>query len=210
MQIQNEQAGRLAELAASLAQASAKASEAKAELKRAERRCERADAVVSALREEYDQERLRLWGSSPDVAALLEPNGSMSLYYAGQELAEAHGLGFGMQWADTKQTVLHIRLNRGEFGAVEKASSAVRYFAPFVKSKGGLKRFGVHHRESGEFAVELRYAPKSGAAKVIRMRYGHEDSVMSFETLEHALRHIEEHHWIEDIIDMPAGQKLLA
>lgn len=209
MQMQKNDAGRLADLAARMAQASAKASEARAELKKAERRSERADEAVAALRQEYDQERLRLWGDSPDVAALLAPEGSMCLYYAGQALAESRGLGFGMQWADTKQTVLHVRLNRGEAGAVERAAAAVRYFAPFVKAKAGMKRFGVQHRESGDFALELRYSSKSGAAQLVRMRHGFEDSSQSFQSLEQALRHIEAHHWIEDIIDMPAGQVLL-
>lgn len=210
MQMQTKDAGRLAELAARMAQASAKASEARADLKKAERRSDRADEAVAALRDEYDRERLRLWGDSPDVAALLAPDGSMCLYYAGQALAESRGLGFGMQWADTKQTVLHVRLNRGESGAVERAASAIRYFEPFVKAKAGLKRFGVQHRESGDFALELHYSPKSGAAKLIRMHLGFQDSAQPFQTLDQALRHIEAHHWIEDIIDMPAGQELLA
>lgn len=210
MQIQTKDAGRLAELAARMAQASAKASEARAEVKKAERRSERADAAVAALRDEYDRERLRLWGEAPDVAALLAPEGSMVLYYAGQALAESRGLGFGLQWADTKQTVLHVRLNRGEAGGVERAASAVRYFAPYIKAKAGMKRFGVQHRESCDFALELRYSPKSGAAQLARMHHGFEDSAQSFPSLEHALRHIEAHHWIEDIIDMPVGQVLLA
>ncbi len=125
MQIQTEKTGRLAELAVQLAQATAKAAEARAELKKAERRCDRADEVVAAISHEYDLERLRLWGDSPDVGVLLAPGGSMCLFYAGQALAEAHGLGWGMQWADTKQTVLHVRLNRGESGAVERAAAGV-------------------------------------------------------------------------------------
>lgn len=210
MQMQTTDADRLAALAARMAQASAKASEARAEVKKAERRSERADEAVAALQAEYDRERLRLWGDSPDVAALLAPKGSMVLYYAGQALAESRGLGFGMQWADTKQTVLHVRLNRGETGTVERAASAVRYFAPFIKAKSGMKRFGVQHRESGEFALELRYSPKSGAAQIVRMNHGFEDGRQAFQSLEDALRHIEAHHWVEDIIDMPAGQELLA
>lgn len=209
MQMLTKDAGRLAELAARMAQASAKASEARAELKKAERRSDRADEAVAALRDEYDRERLRLWGNSPDVAELLAPDGSMCLYYAGQALAESRGLGFGMQWSDTKQTVLHVRLNRGEAGAVERTAAAVRYFLPYVKAKAGVKRFAVQHRESGEFALELHLAPKSGTAKIVRMRMGFEDSTQSFQSLEQALRHIEAHHWIEDIIDMPAGQELL-
>lgn len=210
MQIQSKDAGRLSELAARMAQASAKASEARAELKKAERRSERADDEVATLRDEYDRERLRLWGDSPDVAALLAPEGSMVLYYAGQTLAESRGLGFGMQWADTKQTVLHVRLNRGEAGAVERAAAAVRYFAPFIKAKAGMKRFGVQHRESSDFALELRYSPKSGTAHIVRMHHGFEDGKQTFQSLEEALRHIEAHHWLEDIIDMPAGHELLA
>jgi hypothetical protein len=209
MQMQSSQAGRLAELAARMAQATAKAAEARAELKKAERRSERADEAVSALREEYDRERLRLWGDQPDVAALLESEGSMCLYHAGQALAEAYGLGFGMQWGDTKQIVLHVRLNRGEAGALARAAAAVRYFAPFVKPKAGMRRFGVQHRESGDFGLELRYSTKTGLARVGRLHFGQEDETHPFESLEQALRHIEAHHWIEDILDMPAEQQLL-
>jgi hypothetical protein len=210
MKLQHGNADRLASLAARLAQASAKAAEAQAELKKAERRCERSDATVSALREEYDQERLRLWGNTPDVGALLEPNGSTTFYYAAQALAELHGLGHGMQWADTKQAVLHIRVNRGDAEAIAKTAAAVRYFAPFIKGKGSMKRFGVQHHESGEFALELRYAPKSDSAQIVRMCHGSEDSKESFASLNQALQHLAQHHWLEDIFEMEARTPLLA
>lgn len=207
-QIQTGQAGRLAELAVQLAQATAKAAEARAELKKAERRSDRADEAVTAISHEYDLERLRLWGDSPDVAVLLAPGGSMCLYYAGEALAKAHGLGWGMQWADTKQTVLYVQLNRGEEGAVQRAAAGVRFFA-LGKPKNGMVRFGVRHRESSDFALELRWSRKSGVAKIVRMRHGFEDGVQPFPSLEDALRYIEAEHWIEDIIDLPAGQELL-
>ena len=211
VQMQTEESDRLGRLATKLAQAQAKATEAEAELKKAERRAERASEIVSALREEYDQERLRLWGSTPDVAELLTSNGSMAFYYAGEALAKAHGLGWGMRWGDTNQTVLHIELNRAEAGAIERTKAAVLNFAPFVKGgKSRLKRFGVRHHEMGDFAVELRYCVKTGAAKVVRLLFGREDDVKSFATLEAALLNIQEQHWVEDIIDMPATNTLLA
>jgi hypothetical protein len=210
MQVQTENTERLAQLAAQLAQARVKASAAEAELKKAQRRVDRADELVSAIRAEYDQERLRLWGANPDVAELLNSEGSMVLYYAGEALAEAYGLGWGMRWADTNQTVLHVRLNRGELGAVERAKAAVLFFAPYVKHKKGMARFGVHHHEVSDFGVELRYSMKTGAAQVGRLHFGQEDGAHSFVSLEDALRHIQEHHWVEDIIDMPARQALLA
>jgi len=210
MQMQTEDSARLAQLAAKLAQARAKASEAEADLKKAQRRVERADDVASALRAEYDQERLRLWGSKPDVAELLNSEGSMVFYYAGEALAEAYGLGWGMKWGDTNQTVLHVRLNRGEIGAIERAKSAVLFFAPYIKAKRGWTRFGVQHRESSDFALELRYSTKTGAAKIGRLHFGQEEGAYSFVSLEAALLHIQEHHWIEDIIDIPSGQALLA
>jgi len=175
-----------------------------------QRRAERANELVTALSEEYDQERLRLWGSTPDVAALLEPDGSMTLFYAGEALAEAYGLGWGMKWGDTNQRVLYLRLNRGEFGAMERAKAAVLYFAPFIKATQGMKRFGVNHHESGEFAVELRYSRKTGAAQVGRLHCGQEDGEQGFPTLEAALLHIQEHHWVEDIIEMQSATALLA
>lgn len=209
MHIQTERTSRLADLAVQLAQATARAAEARAELKKAERRSDRADDEVAAISHEYDLERLRLWGDSPDVAVLLAPGGSMCLYYAGEALAKAYGLGWGMQWADTKQTVLYVQLNRGEEGAVQRAATGVRFFAPYVKPKNGMVRFGVRHRESSDFALELRWSRKSGLAKIVRMRHGFEDGVQPFPSLEDALRYIEAEHWIEDIIDLPAGQELL-
>jgi hypothetical protein len=209
MQDQIEASTQLAQLASKLAQARAKATEAEAELKKAERRAERAGDAVAALREDYDRERMRLWGSKPDVAALLESDGSMAFYRAGEALAEAYGLGWGMKWADNNQTVLHVRLNRGEVGAVERTKAAVLYFAPFIKPKKGLVRFGVQHHESGEFAVELRYSLKTGAAQVGRLHFGQEDGAQSFKTLGAALAHIQESHWLEDFIDMPGATVLL-
>ncbi len=205
-----EDTARLAELASKLAQARAKSTESEAELKKAERRAERAADAVSALREEYDQERLRLWGSKPDIAALLESEGSMVFYYAGEAMADAFGLGWGLTWSDTKQRVLHIRLNRGEVGVVEKAMAAVLYFAPFIKAKKGMKRFGVYHNESGDFAVELRYSMKTGAAHIVRMHLGREDGATTFHSLRAALLHIQENHWVEDIIEMQQATALLA
>lgn len=212
MQIQTKDASRLSKLAAQMAQASAKASEARAALEKAEQRCDRADEAVAALREEYDHERLRLWGDSPDIGELLSSDGSMALFQAAQALAEAHGLGFGSRWSDTKQSVLHVQLNRGENGAVERTAAALRYFAPYVKAAPGKSRirFGVRHRESSDFAIELQYSRKTGAAKVVRLHLGFEDGSQSFGTLEEALRHIEAHHWVEDVIDMPEGMQLLA
>lgn len=209
MQIQDNKTGRLAEMEVRLAQARVKAANARVELKKAERRSDRADEAVAAWRHVYDIERLRLWGDQPDVAALLESDGSMALYTAGQELAVACGLGWGMKWGDTNQTVLHIRLNRGEAGGVDRAKTAVLYFAPFIKTKEGLKRFGVHHRELSDFAVELRYSMKTGAAQVVRLHYGREDNAQSFTTLEGALTYIQEHHWIEDIIEMQTSSAML-
>ena len=210
MQIQTEDAARLARLAAKLAQARAKAFEAESHLKQVQRRADRASDMVAALRNEYDQERLRLWGASPDVAALLETEGSMAFYYAGEALAKSFGLGWGMKWGDTNQQVLHIRMNRGERGAVERARVAVLFFAPFIKAKKGLKRFGVQHHEGGEFAVELRYSMKTGGAQVGRLHFGQDDGVQTFTSLDDALAHIQENHWVEDIIEMPEGQALLA
>jgi len=200
---------QLAQLAAKLAQARAKATEAKAELKRVERRAGRADDAVAELLEDYDHERLRLWGSSPDVAALLASEGSMAFHYAGEALAGAYGLGWGLTWADTKQTVLHVRLNRGEMSAVERTKAAVLHFAPFIKPKMGFVRFGVQHHESSDFAVELHYSPKTGAAQVVRMHFGQEEGAQSFRTVDAALSHIQENHWLEDFIDMPGATVLL-
>jgi len=209
MRMQSNEASRLAQLADLMAKASAAAAQARADLKRAERRVDRADDAYSELREAYDHERLKLWGSSPDVAELLASDGSSAFYDAGKALAESMGLGFGMKWADVNQTVLHVRLNRGQSGEVERAEAAVRYFAPFVKSKAGVKRFSVQHHEGGDFAVELRFSVKTGAAKVARSHFGMDREVLSFKTLTEALRHIEQHHWLEDIIEMPEGQTLL-
>ncbi len=50
---------------------------------------------------------------------------------------------------------------------------------------------------------------KSGATKIVRMHHGFEDGIQPFASLEDALRHIEAEHWIEDIIDLSAGQELL-
>ncbi len=209
MQIDAEGAGRLAKLAAEVALASAKAAEAQAAVDKAERGRDRADDHLATLREEYDRERLRLWGSTPDVTALLAPGGSTTFYEAAQALAEAYGLGFGMLWADTKQLVLHVRLNRGEAGAVERAEAGVRFFAPHVKPKGGWKRFGVQHREAGEFAVELRYSQARGTARVVRMHFGQEDSQLGFKSLAEALRHIQATHWVDDIYELGPGMALL-
>lgn len=209
MQVQTVGSKQLAELASKLAQARARATEAEAELKKAERRAERAGDAVAALREDYDRERLRLWGSNPDVAALLASDGSMAFHYAGEALAEAYGLGWGMKWADANQTVLHVRLNRGEAGAVERTKAAVIYFAPFIKPKKGLVRFGVQHHESSDFAVELRYSPRTGGAQVGRLHFGQEDEAKAFKTLDAALAYIQECHWLEDFIDMPSATVLL-
>lgn len=200
---------QLAQLASKIAQARTKATEAKSELKKAERRADRAADVVATLQEAYDHERLRLWGANPDVAALLESEGSMAFHYAGEALAGAYGLGWGMKWADTNQTVLHVRLNRGELGAVQRSKAAVLHFAPFIKPKKGYVRFGVQHHESSEFAIELRYSLKTGAAQVDRLHLGHKDGVQSFKTLDAALAHIQENHWLEDFIEMPGATVLL-
>ena len=209
MQIDADGTGCLAKLAAEVALASGKAAEAQKALEKAERRRDRADDHLAALREEYDRERLRVWGSTPDVAELLAPGGSTTFYEAGNALAEGYGLGFGMLWADTKQLVLHVRLNRGEAGAVERAEAAVRFFAPHVKSKDGWKRFGVQHREAGEFAVELRYSQARGTARVVRLPFGEDDSQLGFKSLADALRHIQQTHWIEDIYELGPGMALL-
>lgn len=209
MQIMTEDSSRLADLAARLAQARAKATLARDELKKAERRAERADDAAAAAREAYDVERLRLWGSKPDVAALLSSDGSMAFHYAGEALAEAYGLGWGMRWSDAKQTVLHLRLNRGDEGAIARAKAGVLFFAPFVKTKKGMARFAVQHHEISDFAVELRYSPKSGAAQVGRLHYCQDDGVLSFKSLDAALAHIQEHHWLEEFIEMPGATLLL-
>ena len=208
MQIQTGQTGRLAELAVQLAQATAKAAEARAELKKAERRSDQADKAVATSNRHYDLERLGLWGNSPDAAALLAPANSFGSFAAGKALAEAYGLGFGMRWADTKKIALHIRLKRGDAGAVERAAAAVRYFAPYAKLKNGLARFGVQHRDSDDFRLDLRCGVNSIGAAIDRISR-HSCDIQLFGTLECALQHIQDNHWIEDIIDLPAGQELL-
>jgi hypothetical protein len=183
--------------------------EARADLRKAERRCERADDSLAALRCEYDHERLKLWGANPDVSALLDVDCSSVLYEAARALAEAYGMGFGMRWADIDQHVLHLLINRGEDGALERAEAAVRFFAPHVVAKRGWRRFGVQHRESGEFGLELRYSSSRGTARLVRMHYGVQDSQIAFKSLADALRHIQEHHWIEDIYELELGTALL-
>lgn len=206
----HQDTARLAELASKLAQARAKSTEAEAELKKAERRAERAGDTVSALREEYDQERLRLWGSKPDIAALLESDGSMTFHYAAEAIAEAYGLGLGLTWSDTKQKVLHVRMNRGEFGAVDRAKAAVLFFAPFIKARKGIKRFDINHHEGSDFAVELWYSIKTGEAQVVRMCFGQETGTQKFTTLDAALMHVQETHWVEEFIEMSSATTMLA
>lgn len=200
--IQTENSSKLAQLAAQLAEARARAAQAQAELKKAERRAERADGDVADLLEEYDRERLRMWGDRPDVAALLASDGSGVFRQAAEALAGAYGLGLGMAWSDTGQSVLHLQLNRGDADAVLRAKQAVLFFAPYVRPKRGIVRFSVQHHESGDFAVELRYSPKTGGAHVRRLHCGMELDTQSFKTLEEALGHIGENHWFEDVIDV--------
>ena len=208
MQYKTDRTGRLADLTVQLAQATAKAAEARTELKKAELRRDQADKAVAAITREYDLERLGLWGNSPDISALLAPGNSLSSFAAGKALAESYGLGFGMRWADTKKTALHIRLKRGEAGAVERAAAAVRYFAPYAKLKNGLARFCVQHRDSDDFRLDLRCGVNSIGAAIDRISR-HSWDIQLFSTLECALEHIRDNYWIEDIIDLPAGQELL-
>lgn len=209
MNLQTNDTTRLSKLSAKLVAARMAAAAASANLKKATRIADKADEVVSGLREEFDQERLRLWGAKPDIAAILEANASMTFYYAGEAMAEALGLGFGMAWSDTGQQVLHLKLNRGELGAVERAKAAVLFFAPYIKPKRGMARFGVRHKSSEDFAVELRYSVKTGGASVVRMTYGIEDQAQKFSTLDAALSHIQEHHWVEEFIEAVTAEAAL-
>lgn len=173
------------------------------ELRAAERKEERARDAVDSLREQISLVQLRIWGNDPDVAKLLAGDSGAVFYQAIGVLAESKGLGIGGQWADTKQVVLHIALNRGELGAVERVADGVRYFAPAVKRiPGGWARFSVRHRQMGECAWELLYSVKRNEARLVKQVYGSEEQRLDFATLEAALRHVEAHLWLEDIIDL--------
>ena len=69
--------------------------------------------------------------------------------------------------------------------------------------------FGVNHNESDNFAVEFWYSMSTNKARVIRLVYGREVETQEFLTLEAALTHIQENHWVEDVIEMESPVCLL-
>lgn len=201
-----QQHNRLTELRAQLDVAEQRLAETSKDLKAAERRNERASEVVGGLREEIALETLRQWGDKPDLAALLDARASTTVFYrALTALAEDKGLFVGGMWGDTKQHAMRFGLNRSELGAVERIADAIRYFAPAMKSikgvRGGWVRFAVSHRDPERCAWELHFSPKKAGAQLARLTFGSIDEILPFTTLEAALRHVEEHLWLESVID---------
>lgn len=193
---------RLNKLHSDLEAARQQAAVAQKELKAAERKAERAEAVCASLIEAIAVEQLRLWGDKPDLAALLDADGSMAFYQFLDRLTEIYGLGMSGGWLDTKQVVLHVRMNRGEIGTVDRAAKAIRYFAPAVKSiRGGWARFNVHHPNMDQCAWHLHYSVKRQNAQLVKQVFGRSVETLQFPSLEFALRHVEEHLFFEDIID---------
>lgn len=189
-----------------LAQAELKLAIAKKEATQAQRKEDRASEVVRAVQEEIAWAQLRQWGSTPDLAELMRSDGTggMVFYKALSAIAESWGLHVFGTWSDTKQLVLSFGLNRAEQGAVERLEKAINYFAPaMTRIKGGWVRFSVSHPQPEACAWELRYAPKSGCARLARLVYGADDSVLDFASLRGALEYVEQNLWLEDIIDAP-------
>ena len=192
----------LAALREKLGKAEQKLADAEKELSKAQRKADRAYEAAGDLRAQIDLERLRLWGSNPDLTELMEGDGSMVFYKALEAVAAAKGFYIGGKWMNTEQTVLRFGFNRSEIGAVERVAEGIRYFAPWMKTiKGGWVQFAVSSRDSESCAWSLRYSRVRGNAQLVREVWCLEDEVIVFKTLDEALRHIEENLWIEDIID---------
>lgn len=193
---------KLEQLNNQLAAANQVVSEAKKELRKAEARMDRAESSCEAIKEQIEIEQLRLWGRSPDLAALLQATSGYYFYKALTSYAEAFGFTVVGQWCDTKQRVLQFSMNRGERGAVARYVAAVRHFAPSVKPiKGGWARFSILHRDMSKCAWELHYSVKRGAAQLVQMSYGTVDDTLDFLSLESALQYIEDNLWKESVFD---------
>lgn len=195
----------LATLFRQLEKAEHKLAQVNKELRNVERRAERADGNVRALRGQIAREKLRQWGSNPNLAELMEADSkssTMVFYLALEAVAASRGFGIGGMWADTKQTVLRFGLNRREIGGVERVASGIRFFAPSMRTiKGGWVRFAVTTRDSESCAWSLLYSKRRGAARLVRDVYGQQDQALDFDVLEEALRYVEAHLWHEDIVD---------
>lgn len=194
----------LTALCQQLDKAEQKLADANKELSSAERKADRASAVVSNLREAIALEKLRQWGSKPDLAELMTSDGksTMVFYRALRALAESRGFHIGGKWADTNQTVLGFGLNRSEIGAVERIAEGIHYFAPAMKTiKGGWVRFAVSSPDSESCAWQLHYSKKRGNAQLLRMTFGYTDETLNFVNLNEALRYVEANLWVENIID---------
>ena len=120
----------LDQLNAQLNTATTRLTEARKALRAAERKEEQASDAVAAIGEQISIEQLRLWGDKPDLAVMLAKDRSYTFYRALGVLAEAFGMGVGGDWADTRQCVLSLSLNRGEHGAVERVAAGVRTLPP--------------------------------------------------------------------------------
>lgn len=193
---------RLDLLRRQLAAAQEQHAETQRAVRAAERKEERAGSVVYSLREQLEMELLRSWGNQPDLKALLKKGGGGIFYEALSALAEVKGLHLWGEWCDTKEKVLRFGMNRGEIGAVARIADGIRYFAPAMKKReGGFAVFGVSHRDMEACAWELRYSVKTGQAHLVQLHYGHVEETLDFATLESALRHVEEHLWLESVID---------
>lgn len=195
-------------LRAQLVKAEEKLAIAKKAVKAAERAEDRASNLVEDIREAIAVAQLQSWGDHPDLAELMNSGegSTMVFYRALGEIAARWGLHLGGRWTDTNQTVLRFGLNRGERGAVARVAGAVLYFSPAMKpikggSREGWVRFAVSHQESELRAWELRYAKKTGKARLVSQSYGAEEDKHDFETLLLALHYIEKHLWCENVID---------
>lgn len=198
----------LASLRAQLVQAQEKLAIAQKAVKAAERAEERASNLVEDIREAIAMSQLQSWGEHPDLAELMNSGegSTMVFYRALGEVAGRWGFGLGGTWTDTNQTVLRFGLNRGERGAVDRVAAAVLYFSPAMKpikggSREGWVRFAVSHQEPELRSWELRYAKKTGKARLVSQSYGTEEDRHDFDTLLAALHYIEKHLWCDNVID---------
>lgn len=205
MAIQHQNQTRMAELMAQRTKIKKRLAEHKEELRRVQRNVDRADEALSNVEYEIDIETIRSWGSTPDLAALLDGTRSMAFYQALVALAEQRGFHVMGQSYKTGQVGLHFGMDRAGIGGVERVAEAIRYFAVGLKSVPGLGCcFGLVTQDE-DCAYELAYNKHSGCAVVVKMAFGREQARTDFATLEDALRHVEKHHWCENVIDIDQG-----
>lgn len=149
------------------------------------------------------EEREKIWITTrkDDWAWILEENGSVSgeRYKFRNKKIESLGLMSSGYYPEINQVSIKICLTKNDEESYKKTMAGLKVILPFIIPQNGIKRIAIFENtlsEGGIFSLEI----SETEIKLCFCRGRREETLKSFQTLEEAVKYIQENHWYRKMV----------